>query len=148
MPQAEPAMRAFDEPRHVGDDKTAVFAQADDAEIRRQCGERVVGDLRPRRGDPRDQRRLAGVRIADKADVGEQLQLEAQILDLAFLARLHFPRRAIRRRREAGIAHAAASALRDQHALAFLRQIGDEPPRLVRVSGLLVHERAHRHREL
>ena len=53
-----------------------------DAEIRRQRRERVVGDLRPRRGDARDQRRLAGVGEADQADVGEQLQLEPQILDL------------------------------------------------------------------
>ena len=58
----------------------------DDAEIRRQRRERVVGDLRAGRRDARDQRRLAGVREADQADVGEQLQLEPQVLVLARLS--------------------------------------------------------------
>ena len=91
----------------------------DDAEIRRERGERVVGDLRPRRRDARDERRLAGVGKSDEADVGEQLQLEAEILDLARLARLHLARRAIGGGREPRVAHAAAAAFRDQHALAF-----------------------------
>ena len=99
----------------------------DDAEVRRQRRERVVGDLRPRRGDARDQRRLAGVREADEADVGEQLQLEAQVLDLAGFARLDLARRAIGGRGEPRVAHAAASALGDEHALAFLGEIGEQP---------------------
>ena len=45
-PRPRPAMRAFDQPGHVGDDEAAVVAQADDAEIRRQRRERVVGNLR------------------------------------------------------------------------------------------------------
>ena len=49
-------------------------------EVRHQRGERVVGDLRPRGRDARDQRRLAGVREADQADVGQQLQVEAEVL--------------------------------------------------------------------
>ena len=110
MAEAQAAVRAFDEPGHVGDDEAAVVAQADDAEIRRQRGERVVGDLRPRRRDARDQRRLAGVGEANEPDVGEQLQLEPQILVFAGLARLDFARRAVGRRREARVAHAAAAA--------------------------------------
>ena len=47
--EAQPAMRAFDQSRHVGDDEAAVALELHDAEIRRQRGERVVGDLRPRR---------------------------------------------------------------------------------------------------
>ena len=92
----------------------------DDAEVRRQRRERVVGDLRPRRRDARDQRRLAGVREADQADVGEQLQLEPQVLVFAGLARLHLARRAVGGRREPRVAHAAAAAAGDEHALAFL----------------------------
>ena len=60
--EPEAAMRAFDQAGHVGDDEAAVVAQPDDAEIRRQRRERVVGDLRTGRRDARDQRRLAGVR--------------------------------------------------------------------------------------
>ena len=45
---AEPValVRAFDQPGHVGDDEAAIAAERDDAEVRRQRGERVVGDLR------------------------------------------------------------------------------------------------------
>ena len=83
MAEAQAAMRAFNQPGHVGDDEAAIVAQADDAEVRGQRGERVVRDLRTRGRDARDQRRLAGVREADEADVGEQLQLEPQIFDFA-----------------------------------------------------------------
>ena len=49
-----------------------------DAEIRRERRERVVGDLRLRRRDARDQRGLAGVGKPTRPDVGEQLQLQPQ----------------------------------------------------------------------
>ena len=115
-------MRALDQSGHVGDHEAAVVAEADHAEIRRQRREGIVGDLRTRRRHARDERRLAGVREADEADVGEQLQLEPQILFLARLAGLHFARRPIRRRREVRVAHAAAAAARDEDALAFGRR--------------------------
>ena len=111
MAEAEAAMRALDQSGHVGDDEAAIVAQADHAEIRRQRGERVVGDLRPRRRDARDERRLAGVGKADEPDVGEQLQLEAEILLLARFARLHLARRAVGGGREVRVAQAAAAAL-------------------------------------
>ena len=106
--------------------------ERDDAEIRRERGERVVGDLRPRGRDARDQRGLAGVREADQADVGEQLQLEPEVLLFAGLAGLRPARRAVGGRREARVAAAAAAALRDQHALAFVGEIGEQRVRLVR----------------
>ena len=62
MAEAVPFVRALDQAGHVGDDERAVAREPDDAEIRDQRGERVVGDLRPRRRDARDDRRLAGVR--------------------------------------------------------------------------------------
>ena len=63
-------------------------------------------------------------------------------------ARLDFPRRPIRRRREPGIAHTAAAALRDEDALAFLGKIGEQALRFVRIPRLLEHERADRDLEL
>ena len=74
-------------------------------------GERIVGDLRPRGGDARDHRRLAGVREADQPDVGQQLQLRAEILLLAGQARLDVARRAVGRGGEARVAAAAEAAL-------------------------------------
>ena len=52
--EAVPEVRALDQSRHVRHDEAAVVAEVDDAEIGRQRRERVVGDLRPRRGDARD----------------------------------------------------------------------------------------------
>ena len=70
-------------------------------------------------------RRLAGVGEADEADIGEQLQLEPQIEFFAGLAGLQLARRAVGGRCEVRVAKTAASALRDQHALADVGQIGD-----------------------
>ncbi len=103
----------------------AVVGQPDDAEIRRQRRERVVGDLRPRGGDARNQRRLAGVRKADEPDVRQQLEMEPEVFLFAGQTRFGPPRRAVRRRRKVRVSTPAEPALRDQHALARLRQIRD-----------------------
>ena len=79
--QSRAQMRAFDQPWHVGDNKgllLGLLADGDHAEIGFQRGEWIIGDLGPRGGDARDQRGLARVGIADEADVGEQLELQAE----------------------------------------------------------------------
>ena len=63
MAEALALARALDQARDVGDDEPVAVA-ARDAEVRRERGERVVRDLRLRRGQPRQQRGLAGVRAA------------------------------------------------------------------------------------
>ena len=72
---AEPGAlrRALDQPGDVGEDDLAVIA-VDRPQHRRQRRERVVGNLRRRPGQPRQQRGLAGVRQPDQPDVGQQLQ--------------------------------------------------------------------------
>ena len=67
MAEPVPLVRPFDQSRHVGDDERAIARQADDAEVGRQRRERIVGDLGLRRGDARDDRRLAGVRDSRRA---------------------------------------------------------------------------------
>src|SRR6516162_3013084 len=112
---AEPmtAMGAFDEPGDIGNDEAAVIAQADNAEIGRQRGEGVVGDFGPCGGDARDERGFAGIREANEPDVREQLQLEAEIFDLARLARLYLARRAVGRRSESRVAQPSTPPLCD-----------------------------------
>src|ERR687887_421270 len=146
MSEPETTVRAFDQSGHVGYDEAAIVAQPDHAEVGGERGERIVGDLRTRGGDARDQRRLAGVWKSDEPDVGEQLELEAQILDLARLAGLHFPRRAVGGRREMRVAEPAAPSPCDEHALSFFGEIGEQARRLA--LALLVYERADRNREL
>ena len=97
QPEPLPFVRAFDDARDVGDDERAVVAELHDAEVGRERRERIVGDLGPRGGDDRQQRRLAGVRLADEPDVGDELELELERARLAVLARLILARRLMRR---------------------------------------------------
>ena len=82
--------RALDQPGHVGDDELPPVGGLDRPEHRRERRERILGDLRPRVRDPRQERRLAGVREPDERGVGEELEAK---LDLPFLARPGRPRR-------------------------------------------------------
>ena len=82
----------------------------DHAELRHQRGERVVGDLRPGRGQRRDQRRLAGRREADQPDVGHRAQLQHQVAGLARLAEQREPGRLAGRGGQRGVAQPAAAA--------------------------------------
>ena len=148
MAETKPPMRALDETGNVGHREAAIAAQADNPEIRRQRGERIVGDLRAGRGDSRDQRRLARVGKADQADIGEHLHLEPKNFLFTGTTGLGAPRGAVRRRREARVAAAATTAPGHEHALSRARQIGAESPRVVRIVGPFVNERSDWHGQL
>ena len=93
------------------------IADDHDAEVRLQRGEGIVGDLGARRRDARDQRALAGVGIADQADIGEQLQLQAQLALFAGPAFFMLARRLMGGGGKARVAASAAPAARDDDAL-------------------------------
>ncbi len=86
--EARAVLGAFDEAGDVGDDDSAVAFEFDDAKLRFERGEGIVGDLGPGGGDRSQQRALAGVGHADEADVGDQLQFQPQSAFLAFGAGL------------------------------------------------------------
>ena len=58
----------------------------DHAEVGVQGGEGIVGDLRPGVAVGGEEGRLAGVRQADQADVGDQLQPQPERALVALLA--------------------------------------------------------------
>jgi hypothetical protein len=118
--------RAFDQARDVGDDEALRMRHAHDAEVRMQGRERIVRDLRTRIRHGRDERRLAGVRHAQQAHVGQHLQFEAQLAAFAVLAVRLLARRAVGRRLEVDVAPAALAALGQQLDLFVLRQVGDD----------------------
>ena len=115
---------ALDQAGDVGDDEAAL-ADLRHAEVREERGEGVFGDARARGRDAPQQRRLARVREADEADVGEQLQRQAQAPALARTPLAGELRRLARRCREAGVAPPAAAAARDHELLAVLGQIDE-----------------------
>src|SRR4029079_14634461 len=117
MAETLAAVSAFDQSRHVGNHETSIVAEADDAEIRSQRGERIVCDLRPGCRDARDQRRLAGIRKSNQPDVGQQLEIEPRVLHLTRFPRLHLAGLPVRGRGEPRVSESAASAPRHEHAL-------------------------------
>jgi hypothetical protein len=90
-----------------------------------QRGERIVGDLRTRVRHGGDEGRLAGVRHAQQAHVGQHLQFQAQFAAFAFLAFV-FWRGAVGRGLEVDVAPAALAALGQQFQLAVLGQVGHD----------------------
>ena len=123
--EAEALMRTFDEPRQVGQHEFAAVDR-DDAEARMQRRERIVRDLRFCGRDDREEGRFAGIGQADQAGVGDQLQPQDDRALLAGLARIGAARRAVGRGFEVLVAKPAVAASRDHHALADLRQVGDQ----------------------
>ena len=110
--QTCPGTRAFDQARNVGDRRPARFlicgvedvAQVQHAQIRLERRERIVGDLRPRRGQGREQRGLARVGQSHQPDVGDQPQFQTNPVLLPGFAFLRVARSLMRRRREVDVA--------------------------------------------
>ena len=112
------------------------------AELRVERGERIVGDLRLRRADRGEEGGLAGIRQADQAGVGDELQPQPDPALLAGLAGIGVARRAVGRRLEMRVAEAAVAALGQHDALADLGEVGDQ-----RLLVFVENLRADRHLE-
>ena len=148
IPESLARVRSFDKAGHVGDDEAAIAAQRHHTKIRHQGRERVVGDFGTRGRNPRDQRRLAGVGIADEADVCEQLEMKLELFGFAREPVFAAAGRPIRRADKSRVAAPADASLGHQHALAGFDEIADERRLFGRVFRLLVDERADRDLEL
>ena len=108
------------------DSLVGLLADGDHAEIGLEGGEGVVGDFGLGGGDARDERGLAGVGIADQADVGEQLQFEAIAALLAGAAEFVLARSLVGAGGEVLVAAAAAAAFGDDEALVGLLEVVDQ----------------------
>ena len=125
----------------VGHDELRAVADAtdpDDAEVRLQGRERIVGDFRLGGRDRRDQRRLAGVGESDQGHVGHQLELHVEPELLALLRLLGEGGGAAAVRQEPRIAAAALTALCHHEAGALDGQVADDG------AAALTHDRADR----
>src|SRR5437867_4410949 len=121
-------MGARDESWNISHHERFVVVHGHYAEVRLEGRERIIRDLGPRRGNARNQRGLADVGKADQTDVGEQFQLQSEVLLLASHAILRLLRHTIHRRRKVRIAVSAASAFCNQDALADLREVMEDLP--------------------
>ena len=126
VPEAPTLARALDQARDVGDHEVGVVVELHDAEVRLERRERIVGDLRLRRRDHADERRLAGVREPDEGDVGHQTEFEPQPVLLAVFALFGEARGATLVRQELGVAAPAAPARRGQPPVAVVDEFGEQ----------------------
>ncbi len=117
---------AFDQAGDVGHDHSPVGVQFHDAKLRVERGERIIGHLGPGGGDGSQQRALAGVGHADEADVGDELQFQAQSPLLALGSRLGVARGLIGGAFEMPVAASAFAAAGDDHAFFRRIEIGQE----------------------
>src|SRR5207245_10885847 len=115
----------------VGDDELPIV-EPRDAEVGDERGERIVGDLRSRAGERREERRLARVRQTGEAHVRQELELEPDLAALAFATVLGDPRRAAGAAHEPRVALAGRAAARDHELPAWGHEVGDPPPRRLR----------------
>ena len=139
MAQPDALRRALDEAGDVGQHKAGV-AVLDDAQVRLQGGEVVVGDLRPRRRHHGQDRGLAHVREAHQAHVRDGLQLQRQLDHVPLLPGLGKLGRLARGRGKVLVAEAAIAALHQRLARAGLVQVQQQLAR-----GLLPHHRSRGH---
>ncbi len=141
VPEAGATARALDQPGDVGDHELAVQGPlcpergVEHAQHRRERREGVVGDLRRRAGEARDQRGLARVRQPHEADIGQQLQLQLEPPFLAGQPTLGEPRRLPGRGGEALVALATAASSGRRRPLAVGQQLPVAPRELL---GLLL----------
>ena len=126
VPEPDPRRRALDQPGDVGEHELAL-AIVDRPQDRLQRGERVVGDLRRRPRQARQQRRLAGVREPDEAGVGKQLQPQLDPSRLALEAALGKARGLAGGAGEALVAVTAGAARGDDRLLPGLDQVVAAP---------------------
>ena len=121
-PSLAPSIRAGD----VGDDHAREVVVLDDPEVGHQGGERVGRDLGPGCRDLGDEGGLARRRQAEQPHVGQDLELEAQLLLLARKAGFGVARGAVDRGLEVQVAASAVAALADDDLGAVLHQVGDQ----------------------
>ena len=126
--QASAFVSAFDQARDVGDheaDFVLLVTDRDDAEIRLQSGEGVVGDFGAGGGDAGDQRGLADVGIADQADISEEFEFEAEDAFLAGTSFFVLARSLMGGGRKACVATAASAPVGDDDALVGMGEVPD-----------------------
>ena len=74
VPEAGALVGALDQAGNVGEHEFAARRAPDDAELGRERGERIIGDLGLGARDGGEEGRLAGIGQADEAGIGDQLQ--------------------------------------------------------------------------
>ncbi len=143
MAQSAVLVRAFDEARDVGHhDAVEAIGVVDHAHIDVEGRERIRRHLRAGGGEEIRQRRLARVRVAHEADVGDRLEHDTEAAFFARVAGGGATGSLVDRTLEVHVAHAALAAGEEHDAFAVFGQFGHET-----IGALFEDLRARRHRQ-
>src|SRR6266478_1264638 len=132
--QACAQVRSFDQAGKIGDHKRAaqlgaVSASAtvsvNNTQIRFQRGKGIVRNFRARRGDYGNQSGLAGIGKSDQADIGQEFQLQTDMVLFAWKTIFMFARSLMPGLGKVLVAPPTATSVCDQHTLACGGEIGD-----------------------
>src|SRR5262245_61466015 len=147
---AKPAafVGAFDEPRHVRDDEAAVVAERNHTKVWYQRREGIVGNLGPRGGDARDERRFSSVGKSHQPHIGEELQMELQLLRFPRRAFFEPARGAVSGADEPRVPAPADATLREEHPLAGIHEVADEHGFVAGLRRFLIDQRADRYSQI
>src|SRR5262249_53631095 len=110
------------------------------AEVRCQRSERVIRDLGRRCGNRRQQRRLACIRLSNKPDIGDELQLERDATFLPLSTWFPMSWRTIGGCGECLVAATTAATFRDGELLVVFEKLTDH---VIRIG--IFHDCADRH---
>ena len=124
--EADVFVRALDEARHVAHGEPMPIRIFHNADLRCQRGEWIRGNLRSSFGNGREQRRFAGVRIADQAHVRDDAQFQQKFAFFAGFARLREARRLSRGGGKVAVAQSTAAAFSKDKLLAVVGQISNQ----------------------
>ena len=137
--KARALSRTLDDAGDIGHDEGNALVDVHDAKVGVEGGEVVVRDLGARFGYDGEKRRLADVREADETDVGQQLQLENDVVLLTLKTGFGKARGLAGRRCEMRVAPAALAATAENERLGIGHILDD----LVRFR--VAHDGAARH---
>ena len=126
-PQTLARMGTFDEAGNIRHDQLALMLVDDHSQVGCQRGKGVGRDFRPGRGDAGNKGGLARVGQPQEADIGKDLEFEADVFFHARFSRLRETRHLHDGRLEMRIALTAAPAFGHDDLLAVLGEVGDQP---------------------
>ena len=116
---------SLDDARYVSHNKRLVVVVGNDAETWLKGGKRIIGNLRTRTGECRQQCGLTSVGETNKTNIGKELQLHDDGTLLHRLARLCEARCLIGGRTELEVAQSTPTTFQQYHLLSVVSDITD-----------------------
>src|SRR6266704_3877329 len=124
--KARAGVGALNQSGNICNDETFLIGRSanyNHAEIRLQCGERIIGNFWPGGRNAGNQSRLANVGISDQSHIGEQLELQAINAFLSWAAIFVLARSLMCGSRKPGVAASASATASNYDALIRIREV-------------------------